>query len=68
MSEDTTTEEGVAGVGMFVAAFVDERRADAAYERMKQAKRSGEFYYDDAAVIRCDDKGKIHIKESGDMR
>jgi uncharacterized membrane protein len=72
MSEETTTgnekqSEGVAGVGMFVAAFVDERAADAAYERMKQAKRSGEFYYDDAAIIRCDAKGKLHIKEHGDM-
>jgi uncharacterized membrane protein len=72
MSESTTTgnaqqSEGVAGVGMFVAAFVDERAADGAYERMKQAKRSGEVYYDDAAVIRCDAKGKVHIKEHGDM-
>jgi uncharacterized membrane protein len=66
MSEEKTTE-GVAGVGMFVAAFVDERAADVALESLKQAKRSGEFYYDDAAIIRSDDKGKIHIKETGDM-
>jgi uncharacterized membrane protein len=72
MSEDTTTgtaaqDEGVAGVGMFVAAFVDERAADAALEGLKEAKRSGEFYYDDAAVIRRDAEGKLHIKETGDM-
>ena len=63
MSEDTTTgtegqDEGVAGVGMFVAAFVDERAADAALEGLKEAKRSGEFYYDDAAIIRRDAEGK----------
>jgi uncharacterized membrane protein len=34
---------------------------------MKEAKKSGEFYFDDAAVIRCDAKGKVHIKETGDM-
>lgn len=69
MSDETTAGqgEGVAGVGMFVAAFVDERAAEGALERMKQAKKSGEFYYDDAAVIRSDDKGKVHISESGDM-
>jgi uncharacterized membrane protein len=72
MSEEKTTgtegqSEGVAGVGMFVGAFVDERTADAALERMKQAKRSGEFYYDDAAIVRCDAEGKLHIKETGDM-
>ena len=72
MSEETTTgtegqDEGMAGVGMFVAAFVDERAADTALEGLKEAKRSGEFYYDDAAVIRRDAEGKLHIKETGDM-
>ena len=72
MSEETTSGsaeqgEGVAGVGMFVAAFVDERAAEDALKILKQAKKSGEFYYDDAAVIRSDDRGKVHISESGDM-
>ena len=61
-------EEGVAGVGLFVAAFVDERRADDALKGMKEAKKSGDFYFDDAAVVRSDDKGKIHITETGDMK
>ncbi len=60
-------EGGVAGVAMFVAAFVDERRADEALEGMKKAKKSGDFYFDDAAVIRSDAKGKVHISETGDM-
>jgi uncharacterized membrane protein len=34
---------------------------------MQESKKSGEFYFDDAAVIRCDAKGKVHIKETGDM-
>ena len=60
-------EGGVAGVGMLVAAFVEERGADKALEGMKEAKKSGDFYFDDAAVIRSDDKGKVHISETGDM-
>jgi len=69
MSEETTSGnvEQSAGVGMFVAAFVDERAAEGALERMKQAKKSGDFYFDDAAVIRSDDQGKVHITETGDM-
>ena len=71
MSEETSgsveQSEGVAGVGMFVAAFVDERAAEGALERMKQARKSGDFYYDHAAVLRCDAKGEVHISETGDM-
>jgi uncharacterized membrane protein len=60
-------EGGVVGVGMLVAAFVEERGADKALEGMKEAKKSGEIDFDDAAVIRNDDKGKVHISETGDM-
>ena len=64
---DQTTSEGVAGVGMFVAAFLDEKGAKKALKGMKEAKKSGEFYYDNAAVIRCNEKGKVKIDETGDM-
>jgi len=67
MSNDTNTDQGVAGVGLIVAAYVDELGADQGLEDLKQAKKSGDFYYDDAAVVRCDAKGKVHIKETGDM-
>jgi uncharacterized membrane protein len=67
MSEQVASDEGVAGVGMFVGGFVDEGAADEALARMKEAKRSGEFYFDDAAVLRSDRNGKVHIKETGDM-
>ena len=67
MSEGAASTEGVAGVGMLVAGFVDEGAADEALARMKEAKKSGEFYFDDAAVIRSDRKGKVHINETGDM-
>lgn len=63
----TEQEEGVVGVGLFVAAFVTERGADEALEAIKETKKSGDFFFDDAAVIRSDDKGKVHIHETGDM-
>ena len=59
--------EGIAGVGMFVAAFLSEDGAEEELERLKDAKRSGMFHYDDVAVIRCNKKGKIKVKETGDM-
>lgn len=66
-NEKTNEEQGIAGVGLFVAAYVDEMGADHALESLKQAKKHGDFYYDDAAVVRHDAKGKVHIKETGDM-
>ena len=59
--------EGTPGVGMMVAAYVDEQAADQTLDNMKDAKKDGTFYFDDAAVIRQDSKGKVHIKETGDM-
>ena len=59
--------EGVAGVGMMVAGYVDELAAERTLDRMKQAKKDGTFYFDDAAVIRQNPHGKVHIKETGDM-
>ncbi len=68
MSDETTTsDEGVVGVGMIVAAYNDEDAAKEVFGAMKQAKKSGDFYFEDAAVIHQDKKGKVHIKETGDM-
>jgi uncharacterized membrane protein len=73
MTEQTTAPqnmepEAVAGVGLLVAAYVDERGADQSLGVLKEAKRGGSFYFDDAAVIRRDAEGKVHINETGDMR
>lgn len=67
MSNDSSSSEGVVGVGMVIAAYVDEMAADQALGSMKQAKKEGSFYFDDAVVVRQDAKGKVHIKETGDM-
>ena len=61
------TDQGVAGIGLFLAAFVDERGADKALESIKQAKDRGEFYFDDAAVVRRNADGKVFKHETGDM-
>ncbi len=67
MSNDSSSSDGVAGVGLVVAAYVDENAADQALDDLKQAKNDGAFYFDDAVVVRQDAKGKVHIKETGDM-
>jgi uncharacterized membrane protein len=35
---------------------------------MKEAKKQQQFYFENAAVIRQDANGKVHYKETGDMR
>ena len=54
-------------VEVIVAAFQDEDGAKAALDELKQAKHQGLIKIDDAAVIRKDEKGKLHIKETADM-
>jgi uncharacterized membrane protein len=34
---------------------------------MKQAKKQGKFYFEDAAVIRQDAQGKVHYHETGEL-
>jgi uncharacterized membrane protein len=63
----TQEPRAVAGVGFLVLAFNDEKAADQALDAMKQAKKQKQFYFEDAAVIRQDAKGKVHYHETGDM-
>ncbi len=62
-----TGQRGVPAVGFLVAAFTDETAADKALEALREAKTQGQFYFEDAAVIRQDAKGKVHYFETGDM-
>ena len=41
--------------------FHGQNDADAAFNDLKQAKDSGAFYYDDAAVVSRDAGGEVHI-------
>ena len=54
-------------VELIVAAFQDEKGADQALKELKAAKRDGLIKIENAAVLRKDQKGKLHIKETHDM-
>lgn len=60
-------QQGIAAVGFLVVAFTDANSADQALDAMKKAKKQQQFYFEDAAVIRQDAKGKVHYHETGDM-
>ena len=57
----------VPAVGFLVVAFTDEYAADDALNAMKDAKNAQQFYFEVAAVIRQDAKGKAHYHETSDM-
>ena len=48
-------------------AFADEDAASKALEQLKELKKTRIIGIIDAAVIRRDDDGKLHIKETADM-
>ena len=54
-------------VQIIVAAFNDEKGADEALKELKEAKKQKLIKIQDAAILRKDEKGKIHIKETADM-
>jgi uncharacterized membrane protein len=54
-------------VQLVIAAFQNEEGADEALNELKAAKWAGLIGIKDAAVVRKDQKGKLHIKETGDM-
>ena len=60
-------EQYVEAVGFLVMAFTDETSGDDALKAMKDAKKQGQFYYEDAAVIKQDSEGKVDYHETGDM-
>lgn len=53
-------------IQVVVAAFQEEKAADEALQALKEAKWSGLIGIQDAAVLRRDEKDKLHIKETGD--
>lgn len=52
---------------IIVAAFQEEEAANEALNTLKEAKRERLISIDNAAVIRKDEAGKLHIKETADM-
>jgi uncharacterized membrane protein len=54
-------------VQLIVAAFKDEKTAKDALNVLKKAQKEKLIKIDNAAVLRKDEKGKLHIKETADM-
>lgn len=54
-------------VQLIVAAFQDEQSAGETLEQLKMAKREKLIGIVNAAVLRKDEKGKLHIRETADM-
>jgi uncharacterized membrane protein len=52
---------------VIVAAFQEEDAADETLKTLKEAKKEKLISIDNAAVIRKDEDGKLHIKETADM-
>jgi uncharacterized membrane protein len=53
-------------IQLIVAAFQDENAADQALKELKNAQKQKLIDIQDAAVIRRDEKNKLHIKETAD--
>jgi uncharacterized membrane protein len=56
-----------APVQLLIAAFQDEGGASAALQMLKEAKKEKLVAIKDAAVLRKDTQGKLHVSETGDM-
>ena len=54
-------------VQLLIAAFQDEGGASAALQMLKDAKKEKLVAIKDAAVLRKDAQGKLHVSETGDM-
>jgi uncharacterized membrane protein len=56
-----------APLDVVVAAFNDEKGADAALAKLKAAQKEGVIKVKDAALLNMDSNSKLHVKETGDM-
>jgi uncharacterized membrane protein len=56
-----------APVQLLIAAFRDENGASAALSMLKEAKKEKLVAIKDAAILRKDAQGKLHVSETGDM-
>jgi uncharacterized membrane protein len=53
-------------VQVVLATFNEDSEAGAALKKLEDVRRQARLDFDDAAVIRKDAQGKLHIKETGD--
>jgi len=65
---NSKTTQGGPAVGFLVMAFTEEKAGEQALKEMKKGKKAKTFYFEEAAVIRQDAAGKVHYKETGDLK
>ena len=56
----------ISPVQVVLATFKEESAADEALKMLEDVRRQAVLDFDDAAIIRKDDEGKLHLKETGD--
>ena len=66
-TQDVDLPEELVGVGLLILGLTEEKAADESLKAMKEAKKNGNFYFENAVVIRKSEKGKVHIHEEEDM-
>ena len=55
-------------VQLLIVAFDEEKAADSAVKRLKSARKDGRVDFQDVAVVRRDQKERLHVKETGDPK
>ena len=65
---NSKTTQGEPAVGFLVLAFTDEKAGEQALKAMDEGKKAKTFYYEEAALVRQDAAGKVHYKETGDLK
>ena len=55
-------------VQLLIVAFDEEKAADGAVKRLKSARKDGQIDFHDVAVVRRDQKNRLHVKETGDPK
>jgi uncharacterized membrane protein len=68
MDMSSNTKQGEPVVGFLVMAFTDEKAGEQALKAMDKGKKEKTFYYEEAALVRQDAAGKVHYKETGDLK
>ncbi|UCG22749.1 MAG: DUF1269 domain-containing protein [Chloroflexota bacterium] len=53
-------------VQLLIVAFDEEKAADSAVKELKSARKQGQVEFDQVAVVRRDEKGRLHVRETGD--
>jgi uncharacterized membrane protein len=66
VAQANNEREEMAAVELVVAAFNNEEAARRALDQLKMAQAAGQIEIQDAVVLRKDDDGKLHIKETSD--